>query len=58
MAWRLTGAKPLSETMMTEFDDAYMHHLASMSLNLMNKCELNLGNFAWNVLNIDSISGW
>ena len=31
MAWRQTGDKPLSEPMMTQFNDAYMHHLASMS---------------------------
>ena len=26
MAWRLSGAKPLSEPMMTQFNDAYMRH--------------------------------
>ena len=26
MAWRQTGDKPLSEPMMTQFNDAYMHH--------------------------------
>ena len=31
MAWRRTGDKPLSEPMMTQFNDAYMRHLASMS---------------------------
>ena len=31
MAWRRTGDKPLSEPMMTKFNDAYMHHPASMS---------------------------
>ena len=31
MAWRRTGDKPLSEPMMTQFNDAYMCHLASMS---------------------------
>ena len=31
MAWRLTGDKPLSEPMMTQFNDAYMCHSASMS---------------------------
>ena len=31
MAWHRTGNKPLSEPMMASFDDAYMHHLASMS---------------------------
>ena len=31
MAWRLTGDKPLSEPMMTQFNDAYMRHSASMS---------------------------
>ena len=32
MAWRLTGAKPLSEPMMAYFTDAYMRHSASMNL--------------------------
>ena len=27
MAWSQTGNKPLSEPMMTEVIDAYMHHL-------------------------------
>ena len=31
MAWRRTGNKPLSEPMMTQFNDAYMRHSASMS---------------------------
>ena len=31
MAWRRTGDKPLSEPMVTEFNDAYMRHSASMS---------------------------
>ena len=31
MAWRRTGDKPLSEPMMTRFNDAYMRHSASMS---------------------------
>ena len=31
MAWRRTGDKPLSEPMMTQFNDAYIHHSASMS---------------------------
>ena len=26
MAWRLFGAKPLPESMMTQFTDAYMRH--------------------------------
>ena len=26
MAWHQTGAKPLSEPMMTQFNDAYMRH--------------------------------
>ena len=26
MAWRRTGAKPLSEPMLTRFTDAYMRH--------------------------------
>ena len=30
MAWRRTGDKPLSEPMMTQFNDAYMRHSASM----------------------------
>ena len=30
-AWRRTGDKPLSEPMMTQFNDAYMRHSASMS---------------------------
>ena len=29
MAWRRTGDKPLSEPMMTHFNDAYMRHSAS-----------------------------
>ena len=31
MAWRQTGDKPLSEPMMTQFNDTYMRHSASMS---------------------------
>ena len=31
MAWRRTGDKPLSEPMMTQFNDAYMRHSTSMS---------------------------
>ena len=31
MAWRRTGDKPLSEPMTTQFNDAYMRHLGSMS---------------------------
>ena len=31
MAWCRTGDKPLSEAMMTQFNDAYMRHSASMS---------------------------
>ena len=31
MAGRQTGDKPLSEPMMTQFNDAYMRHSASMS---------------------------
>ena len=31
MAWRRTGDKPLSEPMMTQFNDAYMRHSASMN---------------------------
>ena len=31
MAWRRTGDKPLSEPMMTQLNDAYMRHSASMS---------------------------
>ena len=31
MAWRRTGDKPLSESMMTQFNDAYMRHSASKS---------------------------
>ena len=31
MAWCQTGDKPLSEPMMTQFNDAYMRHLASTS---------------------------
>ena len=34
MAWRRTGDKPLSEQMRTQFNDAYMRHLASMCLTL------------------------
>ena len=30
MAWRWTGDKPLSEPMMTQSIDAYLHHQASM----------------------------
>ena len=30
MAWRRTGDKPLHEPMMTQFNDAYMRHPASM----------------------------
>ena len=31
MAWRREGDKPLPEPMMTQFIDAYMHHLGEMS---------------------------
>ena len=31
MAWRRTGDKPLSEPVMTEFNNTYMHHLALVS---------------------------
>ena len=31
MVWHRTGNKPLSEPMMTQFNDAYMHHSAPMS---------------------------
>ena len=31
MAWRQTGDKPIYEPMMTQFNDAYMRHSASMS---------------------------
>ena len=31
MAWRRTGDKPLSEPIMTQFNDACMRHSASMS---------------------------
>ena len=31
MAWRRTGDKPLSEPMMTQLNDAYMRHSASIS---------------------------
>ena len=31
MAWRRTGDKPLSEPMMTQFNDAYMRYSGSMS---------------------------
>ena len=31
MAWRRTGDKSLSEPMMTQLNDAYMRHSASMS---------------------------
>ena len=31
MAWRRPGDKPLSEPMMTQFNDVYMRHSASMS---------------------------
>ena len=30
MAWRRTGDKPLSALMMTQFNDTYMRHSASM----------------------------
>ena len=29
MAWHLSGDKPLHEPVMTQFTDAYMHHLGS-----------------------------
>ena len=31
MAWRRTGDKPFSEPMMTQLNDAYMRHSASIS---------------------------
>ena len=31
IAWRRPGNKPLSEPMMAQFTDAYVHHSASMS---------------------------
>ena len=36
MAWRRTGDKPLSEPMMTQFNDAYMRRSASMSFNMLH----------------------
>ena len=30
MAWHRTGDKPLSKPMMTQFNDAYMRHSASL----------------------------
>ena len=33
MAWRQPGDKPLSEPMMTQFNDVFMRHSASMSWN-------------------------
>ena len=44
MAWRQTGDKPLSEPMMTQFNDAYMRHWASMS-QLQKSPIPNLSNF-------------
>ena len=32
LAWCQTGNKPLAETMMTLFTDAFMHHQTSMTL--------------------------
>ena len=34
MDWHETGDKPLSESMMLYFIDTYMHHAASIALNL------------------------
>ena len=31
MAWRWTGDKPLPETVLTQFTDAYIRHLGEMS---------------------------
>ena len=31
MAWRLSGDKPFSESMLTQFINAYMRHLEEMS---------------------------
>ena len=35
MAWRWTGDKPLSEPMMTQFNNAYMRHFASIHYVIM-----------------------
>ena len=35
MAWRQTGDKPLSEPMMTQFNDAYMRHTASVNSSMI-----------------------
>ena len=32
MVWRQTGDKPLSEPIMAQFTDPYMHHSASVSI--------------------------
>ena len=36
MAWRQTGDKPLSEPIVTKFRDAYMHHSASIVVQLLH----------------------
>ena len=38
MAWHLTGDNPLPQPMMTQFNDTYMHPLASMSLLDLRDC--------------------
>ena len=47
LAWCWTGDKPLTEPMMTQFDDAYMRHPTSMSPSVQTKldCELRDTNY-------------
>ena len=36
VGWRWIGENPLSEPMVAQFNDTYMHHPASDLLNLLN----------------------
>ena len=46
MAWHWRGDKPLSDQIMTQFTNAYMHHQASMSYGLARSIFAILG--FWN----------
>ena len=43
MAWHQSGDKPLSEPMMTQYTDAYMHYPASMSQHFLAEMVSGLG---------------
>ena len=49
LTWCWTGDKPLTETMMTQFDDACVRHPTSMSPSVQTKldCKLSDANYFW-----------